>query len=74
MVKFEYAITSYAPGIFIKEEYFCSPDGECIKEIKPDKEHGVLLEILNKRGKQGWELACISTSEKDIVAFWKRSL
>jgi hypothetical protein len=76
MRSFEYEITSHPFEVLQNLEYFCSPDGECRKEKKPDKKSSAgsceFLDILNERGRHGWEFTQLFLSEKSINACWKR--
>jgi hypothetical protein len=76
MSSFEYEITSHQPDALQNLEYFCSPDGECRKGKKTEEKSSSgsceFLDILNERGRQGWEFVQLFFLEKSINACWKR--
>jgi hypothetical protein len=74
MDQFEYEICTYLSESLNKMEFFCSPDGECTEEKVPVDKNKALTEILNEKGKQGWELVQLEYSGEDVTAFWKRNI
>lgn len=74
MKRFEYDITQHSGDTFDKVVYFCSETGECsLDEVSRDQTR-VLADILNQRGKEGWELVQIAFGEDGVMAFWKRKV
>ena len=74
MRQYEYDISKYSSESFRQLVYFCSEDGKCnIDEVYPDQMKR-LVEVLNERGAEGWELVQLSFSGGGIVAFWRREL
>ena len=72
MDKFEYEIVTYPAETFNKLVFFCSDRGQCgINEV-PSKDTGMLKEVLNTRGEEGWELIQLSFGSDGVVSFWKR--
>ena len=55
MKRFEYEITKHPSDPFSQVAYFCSEVGECSVNEVPGDQTEVLADILNERGKQGWE-------------------
>jgi hypothetical protein len=74
MVRFEYEITKHPAEEFTQLIYFCTDEGDCTLSDLPQDEVAMLLEILNKRGDQGWELIEVFFGKDGIVAFWKRAI
>ena len=74
MKRFEYEITKHPADTFNQVVYFCSEVGECSVNEVPGDETKVLADILNERGKQGWELVQIFFGKDGAMAFWKRKV
>lgn len=71
---FEYEITQHSADTFNNVVYFCSKSGRCsIDEVSKDQTR-ILADILNSRGKKGWELIQISFGKDAVMAFWKRRI
>lgn len=74
MNRFEYEITRHSADSFGRVVYFCSEEGECgIKEI-PAEEPQALVDLMNERGLDGWELVQLVFGRDGVLAFWKRQL
>lgn len=74
MEQFEYEITRHPAETFSRVVYFCSEKGDCgIKEV-PSHEPQILVDILNERGLEGWELVQLMFGKDGLLAFWKRKL
>ncbi|MCX5862953.1 MAG: hypothetical protein WCG29_11965 [Desulfomonile sp.] len=74
MERFEYDITSHSAETFNRVVYFCSEKGDCgIKGI-PNHEPQILVDILNERGRHGWELVQIMFGKDGLLACWKHKL
>ena len=72
MKHFEYEITQHSAETFDKVVYFCSKSGQCsIDEVSKDQTR-TLTDILNNRGREGWELVQISFGRDGLMAYWKR--
>ncbi|MBI4619484.1 MAG: DUF4177 domain-containing protein [Desulfobacterales bacterium] len=74
MKRFEYQITKHPAEAFKELVYFCSESAECNLEQVPTDQTKILQDILNERGRQGWELIQVSFGKDGIMAFWKRNL
>jgi hypothetical protein len=74
MVRFEYEITKHPSEDFAQLIYFCTDEGDCTLSDLPQDQVAMVLEILNKRGDQGWELIEMFFGRDGIVAFWKRAI
>ena len=74
MKRFTYEITKHSSQEFMKLIYFCTDSGECKFDQIPDNQVKVLGEILNERGKDGWELVHIAFGEDGLVCFWKKEI
>jgi len=74
MKSFEYEITKHPAESFEKVIYFCTETGECTLDEVPVDQTEILAEILNERGKQGWELVQVAFGKEGLMAFWKRKV
>ncbi len=72
MDRFEYSITRHSAESFRDVAYFCSEDGTCVLEDVPVDQVAVLEDILNERGRSGWELVQVAIGKDGLLAFWKR--
>ena len=74
MKRFEYEITQHSAETFDKVVYFCSEAGECsLDEVSKDQIR-TLTNILNNRGREGWELVQVSFGKDGLMAYWKRRM
>lgn len=74
MKRFEYEISHHAGEAFKQVVYFCSEAGACsIEEVAADQTK-VLADILNERGRQGWELVQAFFGKDGVMALWKRKV
>jgi hypothetical protein len=74
MRRFEYEITQHPADTFDKVVYFCSEAGQCsIEEVSKDHTR-ILTDILNNRGREGWELVQVFFGKDGVMAYWKRRL
>jgi hypothetical protein len=74
MGRFEYEITKHPAEEFSQLIYFCTDEGDCTLKDLPQDQVAMLVEILNKRGDQGWELIEMFFGKDGVVAFWKRAI
>ena len=74
MKHFEYDITRHPGDSFKQLVYFCTETGECTLEQVPGDQPEILVDVLNERGKQGWELVQVSFGQDGVMAFWKRKV
>lgn len=74
MERFEYAVTRHGAQMFSKLVYFCSPDADCDMEQVPADEPDAIVELLNGRGEEGWELIQVFFRQDGLIAFWKRKV
>jgi hypothetical protein len=71
---FEYEVTKHPAEAFKQIIYFCTQTGQCsLDEVSGDQTE-ILTNMLNEKGKQGWELVQISFGKEGLMAFWKRDL
>jgi hypothetical protein len=74
MKGFEYEVTKHPAEAFKQIIYFCTRTGQCsLDEVSGDQTE-ILTNMLNEKGKQGWELVQISFGKEGLMAFWKRNL
>lgn len=74
MDRFEYEITRYPSETFSRVVYFCTDTGDCGIDEIPSEEPQALVELLNERGDQGWELVQLLFGNKGVMACWKRKI
>ncbi|MBW2334316.1 MAG: DUF4177 domain-containing protein [Deltaproteobacteria bacterium] len=74
MKGFEYEITKHPAEAFKQIIYFCTETGQCKLDEVPGDQTEILANMLNEKGKQGWELVQISFGKEGLMAFWKREL
>ena len=74
MKQFEYEITKHRADDFTHLVYFCNPEGECDLDQVPSDQTKILEDLLNQRGKDGWELLQTLFGKDGIVIFWKREI
>jgi hypothetical protein len=74
MIRFEYEITRHPADEFSQLIYFCTDEGDCTLNDLPQDQVAILVEILNKRGDQGWELIEVFFGKDGIIALWKRAI
>jgi len=68
---FEYDITNMMLKLSCKIVYFCSEEGDCQLEEIPAEEPKMFIDLLNTRGRDGWELVQLNFGENGVLAFWK---
>jgi hypothetical protein len=74
MERFEYELTRHGAETFSKLVYFCSEQGDCGLDEVPLEEPQALVEILNERGKNGWELFQMLFGKDGVMCCWKRRI
>ena len=74
MERFEYEISTHGGNEFTKLAYFCSEEGDCSVEEVPAEEPQILVDLMNERGLEGWELTQLVFGKYGVMAFWKRRL
>ena len=74
VTQFEYEVTRHPADEFREVIYFCSQDGSCNLEAIRANQLKMIEEILNERGKVGWELIQVSFGKDGMLVFWKRSV
>ncbi len=72
MKKFEYEITKHDAYTFDKVTYFCSDEGECKIDDVSLSQINILTNLLNERGKGGWEMVQANFKNNGVMIFWKR--
>ncbi len=74
MKQFEYQVSHHPGEVFKQVVYFCSEAGECsIEDVSADQMR-ILTDILNEKGKQGWELVQVFFGKDGVIALWKRKV
>jgi len=74
MDRFEYEITTHSAQTFSRLVYFCSEKGDCGIEHVPAEEPQILVDLLNERGREGWEMIQLLFGSNGVMAYWKRKL
>jgi len=72
MDRYDYEISTHAAEIFSRLIYFCSEQGNCSLEEVPAEEAQILVDLLNERGLEGWELIQLLFGKDGVMSFWKR--
>jgi hypothetical protein len=72
MRQFEYEVTTHPADNFKEVIYFCSEEGQCNMEQIPSDQVRMIENLLNERGRHGWELVHASLGKDGVLAFWKR--
>ena len=74
MERFEYDITRHSAEAFMEMIYFCSETGDCKLEEVPAGQPQMMVDLLNERGRDGWELVQTNFGKDGVLAWWKRRL
>lgn len=74
MGKYEYAVTKHAAEDLKPLVYFCSERGECKLDDVSTDTTGMLEELLNEQGKEGWEAVHLAFGKGGMIAVWKRAM
>jgi hypothetical protein len=74
MERYEYDVTTHAADTFSRLVYFCSAEGNCTLEEVPAEEPQILVDLLNERGLEGWELIQLLFGKEGVMACWKRRI
>jgi hypothetical protein len=69
---FEYDITRHSAESLGELVFVCTETGECGPSKAAAPESNGIMNVLNDRGSQGWELVQIMTGSTEIAAVWKR--
>jgi hypothetical protein len=72
--QFQYEIRIFPVTAFQDLVYFCTDSGECREAPVPGDAAAKLEELLNQRGRDGWELIQIQFSQRGIFTLWKREI
>lgn len=72
--QFEYEVTRHPADTFREVVYFCSQDGGCSLGAIHSNQLEKIEDILNERGKKGWEMVQVSFGKDGMLVFWKRSV
>ncbi|MEW5725956.1 MAG: hypothetical protein AB1896_22800, partial [Thermodesulfobacteriota bacterium] len=72
--RFAYEISLHPAEEFRQVAYFCGEDGACNLEEVPADQVNRLAGILDRRGREGWELVQLSFGRGGLMAFWKREI
>jgi hypothetical protein len=74
MERYEYQVTRHEAESFAKTIYFCTEQGDCSLQDVPIHEAQALVDLLNERGIEGWELIQLVFGKDGLLACWKRKL
>ena len=72
--RFEYEITKHSSEEFKEFAFFCTDQGSCSLDQVPSDQFRALSDLMNRRGKDGWELVQCLFGDGGVVVFWKRAL
>jgi len=51
---------------------YCDSDAECFFDHTPNPQVQAMVDILNHRGREGWELVQVIPRQEDMICFWRR--
>ena len=72
MKRYKYEISSHRLRRENKMRIFCSEKGECsVEEVGPSDSQ-LVIDVLNERGENGWELVQVLFGRDGFICFWKR--
>ena len=54
------------------EVIFCDTAGHCYFDSAPNPYQDTIREILDEKGRDGWELVQIAFREQEFICFWRR--
>jgi hypothetical protein len=74
MKQFEYSITKHPADEFTHLVYFCSAEGECNLNQVPSDQADILVDILNEKGAEGWELVQTIFGKDGLLVIWKKEI
>jgi hypothetical protein len=87
MTTWEYDISSYSieqvlamrkkmglPDEQDRPIMFCTEKGACFFDNIPNANIQIILDILNGKGAEGWQLVDVSFRAAEMVCFWKREV
>jgi len=72
MKRFEYHISKHPADDFSRVVYFCTDQGDCSLDQIPLDQVTALNDVLNAKGREGWELVQLFIVKEGVVGFWKR--
>ncbi|MDH7500242.1 MAG: hypothetical protein QHH30_07630 [candidate division NC10 bacterium] len=72
MKRWQYEISRHPLSRDNRMRIFCSERGECSVEEVETSDSQRVLEVLQERGQEGWELVQILFGRDGFICFWKR--
>jgi hypothetical protein len=85
MKKWEYDVTSYTieQVVAMREKLgygtgeerpvmFCTDEGACFFDNVPNPNTKAILQLLNSKGTEGWQLATVAFRSDEMLCFWMR--
>lgn len=60
------------PAEQVPPTIFCSDEGSCYFDGGPNPLTDAITLVLNRGGKQGWELLQVSFRPQQMICFWKQ--
>ena len=85
MIAWEFDITSYSieQVLAVREKkglpeepdrpvMFCTEEGACFFDNIPNTNIQIIVDILNRKGADGWQLVDVTFRADEMVCFWKR--
>ncbi|NLG49401.1 MAG: DUF4177 domain-containing protein [Chloroflexi bacterium] len=51
---------------------YCDSGAKCFFDDTPNPQVQAMVDILNQRGREGWELVQIIPRLEDMICFWRR--
>ena len=74
MERYEYQVTRHEAEEFKQVVYFCSDQGACRLEEVPSEQAQRMVDLLNERGEEGWELLQLVFKTDGFMGIWKRKV
>jgi hypothetical protein len=87
MLAWEYDITAYSieQVLAMREQaglpeeqdrpiMFCTDKGACFFDNIPNSNIQIILEMLNGKGAEGWQLVDVNFRGDEMICFWKREV
>jgi hypothetical protein len=87
MKKWQYDITAYSAQQVLAERQkmgletgasepalFCNEKGVCFFDQLPNPNTQAILQLLNARGQDGWQLATVTFRAEEMICFWMREI
>ena len=72
MRRFEYHVSAHQLSRENRVKIFCSEKGECSVQEVAASDSDSVVQVLNQKGEEGWELVDILFGKDGFICFWKK--